>query len=173
VRGPGGPSALENVVRRRLHAVDPMLPITRIRTVDHVISESLARQRFGAELLSIFAGAALGLSCVGIFGVMWAVVRRRRAEIGVRMALGAAPGRVVRDVLGDGLRMVALGIGIGLAVSLVVTRWMGSLLVDVPATDPATFCSVAAVLAAAALLACWIPARVAAKTDPMTALRSE
>jgi len=173
VRGPGGPAALEAALRRSLHAVDPMLPITSIRSVDSVVSESLTRQRFGAELLSIFAGAALGLSCVGIFGVMWAAVRRRRAEIGVRMALGAAPGRVVRDVLGDGLRMVALGIGIGLAVSLVVTRWMGSLLVDVPATDPATFCSVAAVLAAAALLACWIPARVAAKTDPMTALRSE
>jgi len=173
VRGPGGHAALEAALRRSLHAVDPLLPITSIRSVDSVVSESLTRQRFGAELLSIFAGAALGLSCVGIFGVMWAAVRRRRAEIGVRMALGAAPGRVVRDVLGDGLRMVALGIGIGLAVSLVVTRWMGSLLVDVPPTDPATFGSVAAVLAAAALLACWIPARVAAKTDPMTALRSE
>ena len=173
VRGPGGAAALENVVRRRLHAVDPMLPITRIRTVDHVISESLARQRFGAELLSIFAGSALVLSCVGIFGVMWAAVRRRRAEIGVRMALGAAPGRVVREVLGDGLRMIALGIGIGLAAALVLTRWMGSLLVGVPPTDPATFASVAAVLGAAALLACWIPARVAARTDPMTALRSE
>jgi putative ABC transport system permease protein len=173
VRGPGGPAALEGVVRRRLHSVDPLLPITRIRTVDRVVSESLTRQRFGAELLSIFAGAALGLSCVGIFGVMWAAVRRRRAEIGVRMALGAAPGRVVRDVLGDGLRLVALGIAIGLAAAFVVTRWMGSLLVGVPPTDPATFGSVAAVLAAAALLACWIPARVAARTDPMTALRSE
>ena len=173
VRGPGGPAALESAVRRRLHAVDPMLPITRIRTVDRVVSESLTRQRFGAELLSIFAGSALVLSCVGIFGVMWAAVRRRRAEIGVRMALGAAPGRVVREVLGDGLRMIALGIGIGLAAALVLTRWMGSLLVGVPPTDPATFASVAAVLAAAALLACWIPARVAARTDPMTALRSE
>jgi putative ABC transport system permease protein len=173
VRGPGGPAALEGAVRRSLHAVDAMLPITSIRSVDSVVSESLTRQRFGAELLSIFAGAALGLSCVGIFGVMWAAVRRRRAEIGVRMALGAAPGRVVRDELGDGLRLVALGIAIGLVAAFVVTRWMGSLLVGVPPTDPATFGSVAAVLAAAALVACWIPARVAARTDPMTALRSE
>jgi len=173
VRGPGGPASLEGAVRRRLHAVDPMLPITRIRTVDRVVSESLTRQRFGAELLSIFAGAALGLSCVGIFGVMWAAVRRRRSEIGVRMALGAAPGRVVREVIGDGLRMIVLGIGLGLAAAFVATRWMGSLLVGVPPTDPATFAAVAAVLAASALLACWIPARVASRTDPMTALRSE
>ena len=173
VRGAGGPAALESVVRRRLHAVDPMLPITRIRTLDRVVSESLTRQRFGAELLSIFAGSALALACVGIFGVMWNAVKRRRAEIGVRMALGAAPGRVVREVLGDGLRLVGLGVAIGVAAALVLTRSMASLLVGVPASDPATFATVAGVLAAAAMLACWVPARFAARTDPMTALRSE
>ncbi|HEX4438669.1 MAG TPA: ABC transporter permease [Thermoanaerobaculia bacterium] len=173
VRGPGGPAALENAVRRRLHAADPLIPITRIRPVDAVVSESLARQRFGAELLSIFAGASLALACVGIFGVMWNAVKRRRAEIGVRMALGAGPGRVVREVLADGLRLVGLGVAIGIAAALVATRWMGSLLVGVPPTDPLTFGAVATVLAAAALLACWIPARAAARTDPMTALRSE
>jgi ABC-type antimicrobial peptide transport system permease subunit len=89
------------------------------------------------------------------------------------MALGAAPGRVVRDVLGDGLRLVGLGIAIGLVAAFVVTRWMGSMLVGVPATDPATFGAVAAALSAAALLACWIPALSAARTDPATALRSE
>jgi putative ABC transport system permease protein len=173
VRGPGSPGGLESVIRRRLHGVDPMLPITRIRPVDRVVSESLGRQRFGAELLSIFAGSALALACVGIFGVMWNAVKRRRAEIGVRMALGAAPGRVVREVLTDGLRLVGLGVAIGVAAALVLTRSMSSLLVGVPASDPATFASVAGLLAAAAMVACWVPARFAARTDPMTALRSE
>jgi putative ABC transport system permease protein len=173
VRGPGGPAALENAVRRRLRAVDPTLPITRIRSVDRVVSDSLTRQRFGAELLSIFAATALLLASVGIFGVMWNAVRRRRAEIGVRMALGAAPGRVVREVLGDGLRLVALGVAIGLAAALALTRFMASLLVGVPPTDPATFAGVSLVLSFAALVACWVPARLAARTDPMTALRSE
>jgi putative ABC transport system permease protein len=173
VRGPGASAVLAETVRRKVRAVDPLLPIARVRWMSQVVDDSLARQRFGAELLSIFAASALGLACVGIFGVMWSAVRRRRAEIGVRMALGAAPGRVVREILADGLRLIGLGIAIGLAAAFGLTRLMTSMLVGVPPTDPATFAAVALVLAAAALLACWVPALFAARTDPMAALRSE
>ena len=141
--------------------------------MNEVVGESLTRQRFNAELLSIFAASALGLACVGIFGVMWSTVRRRRAEIGVRMALGAGPSRVVREILIEGIRLIALGIGIGLAAAFGLTRLMASLLFGVPPTDPATFLGVALLLAAAALLACWIPARRASRVDPMIALRAE
>ena len=173
VRGPATSAGLAETVRRKVRAVDPLLPIARVRWMNQVVDDSLTRQRFGAELLSIFAASALGLACVGIFGVMWSAVRRRRAEIGVRMALGAAPGRVVREILADGLRLIGLGIAIGLAAAFALTRLMTSMLVGVPPTDPATFTAVALMLAAAALLACWVPAVFAARTDPMAALRSE
>jgi putative ABC transport system permease protein len=173
VRGPGGSAAVERLVRRKVRALDPLLPIARLRGMREIVGESLIRQRFNAELLSIFAAAALGLACVGIFGVMWSTVRRRRAEIGVRMALGAGPSRVVREVLGQGLRLIALGIGIGLAAAFALTRLMASLLFGVPPTDPATFLGVALLLGAAALLACWIPARRASRVDPMVVLRAE
>jgi ABC-type antimicrobial peptide transport system permease subunit len=104
---------------------------------------------------------------------MWSTVRRRRAEIGVRMALGAGPARVVREIVADGLRLIALGIGIGLAAAFGLTRLMASLLFGVAPTDPATFVGVALLLAAAAVLACWIPARRASRVDPMVVLRAE
>jgi putative ABC transport system permease protein len=173
VRGPGGSKGLGELVRRKIRGLDPLLPVARIRWMDQIVGESLTRQRFNAELLSIFAASALGLACVGIFGVMWSTVRRRRAEIGVRMALGAAPGRVVREILAGGLRLIALGIGIGLVAAFGLTRLMSSLLFGVPPTDPATFVGVAILLAAAALLACWIPARRASRVDPMVVLRAE
>lgn len=173
VRGPGGSVGLGELVRRKVRGIDPLLPIARTRWMREVVGESLTRQRFNAELLSVFATAALGLACVGIFGVMWSTVRRRRAEIGVRMALGAGPARVVREILGDGLRLIGLGIGIGLAAAFGLTRLMAGLLFGVPPTDPATFAGVALLLAAAALLACWIPARRASRVDPMVVLRAE
>ena len=173
VQGPGGPAGLADLIRRKVRSIDPLLPIARVRSMSQVVDDSLTRQRFGAELLSIFAASALGLACVGIFGVMWSAVRRRRAEIGVRMALGAAPARVVREILAHGLRLIGLGIAIGLVAAFGVTRLMTSLLVGVPPTDPATFTAVALILGAAALAACWVPALFAARTDPMAALRSE
>jgi len=173
VRGPGGSKGLGELVRSRVRGLDPLLPIARIRWMDQIVGDSLTRQRFNAELLSIFAASALGLACVGIFGVMWSTVRRRRAEIGVRMALGAAPGRVVREILAGGLRLIALGIGIGLVAAFGLTRLMSSLLFGIPPTDPATFVGVALLLAAAAVLACWIPARRASRVDPMVVLRAE
>jgi putative ABC transport system permease protein len=173
VRGPAGSLGLAELVRRKIRSVDPLLPIARLRSMDRVVGESLTRQRFNAEILSVFAAAALGLACVGIFGVMWSTVRRRRAEIGVRMALGAGPSRVVREILGEGLRLIALGVGIGLAAAFGLTRLMSSLLFGVPPTDPATFAGVSLLLASAALFACWIPARRASRVDPVVALRTE
>jgi ABC-type antimicrobial peptide transport system permease subunit len=104
---------------------------------------------------------------------MWSTVRRRRAEIGVRMALGAGPSRVVREILRDGLRLIVLGIAIGFVAALGLTRLMASLLFGVPPTDPVTFLGVALLLGGAALLACWIPARRASRVDPMVVLRAE
>jgi putative ABC transport system permease protein len=173
VGGPGGSKGLGELVRRSVRGIDPLLPIARIRWMDQVVGDSLTRQRFNAELLTIFAASALGLACVGIFGVMWSTVRRRRAEIGVRMALGAGPSRVVREIVADGLRLIGLGIVIGLVAAFGLTRLMSSLLFGVTPTDPATFLGVALLLGAAALLACWIPARRASRVDPMVVLRSE
>jgi putative ABC transport system permease protein len=173
VRGPGGPARLEELVRRKVRAVDPLLPIARLTRMEQVVGDSLTRQRFNAEILGIFAAAALLLASVGIFGVMWSAVGRRRAEIGVRMALGAAPSRVVREILAEAFRLVGLGIGIGLAAALALTRLMASLLFGVRPTDPLTYAGVALVLAAVALVASWVPARRAARIDPMEALRSE
>ena len=173
VRGPGGSAGLGELVRRKVRGLDPLLPIARVRWMEQVVGDSLIRQRFNAELLSFFAASALGLACVGIFGVMWSAVRRRRSEIGVRMALGAGPSRVVREILADGLRLIGIGIAIGLVAAFLLTRLMASLLFGVPPTDPATFAGVALLLGAAALLACWIPAHRASRVDPMVALRAE
>jgi putative ABC transport system permease protein len=172
-RGPGGSTGLAELVRRKVRGVDPLLPIARLRWMAQVVDVSLTRQRFNAELLAIFASTALLLACVGIFGVMWNAVGRRTAEIGVRMALGAPPDRVLREVMGEGLRLTALGIGIGLAAAAAASRALSSLLFGVRPIDPLTYAGVALALAAAAMLACFLPARRAANVDPMVALRSE
>ena len=172
-RGPGGSTGLAELVRRKVRGVDSLLPIARLRRMAQVVDDSLTRQRFNAELLSIFASTALLLACVGIFGVMWNAVGRRTAEIGVRMALGAPPDRVLREVMGEGLRLTALGIGIGLVAAAAASRALSSLLFGIRPIDPLTYAGVALALAAAAMLACFLPARRAAHVDPMVALRSE
>jgi putative ABC transport system permease protein len=173
VRGPGGSTGLSEIVRGQVRAADPLLPIARIRWMTDVVRDSLSLRRFHAEVLSLFAASALGLACVGIFGVMWNTVRNRRREIGVRIALGAAPARVVRQVLFEGLAWVGVGIAIGLPAALGLTRGMASLLIGVKPADPATFAAVALLLAGAAFVTCWIPAHRAARIDPLKALRTE
>jgi putative ABC transport system permease protein len=139
--------------------------------MDEIVSEAVARQRFSMLLLGVFAGLALVLAAVGIYGVMSYSVAQRTREIGIRMALGAKSSDVLKMAVGQGLRLVFAGIVIGLAAALILTRVMASLLFGVSATDPATFATISLVLFSAALLASYIPARRATKVDPMVALR--
>ncbi|MEP6995536.1 MAG: FtsX-like permease family protein, partial [Acidobacteriota bacterium] len=173
VRSPRGFAGLPAAIRAKVWAVDPAMPVGKLISMNEVVAASLARQRFHGELLAVFAGLALLLSSVGIYGVMWSSVRQRTTEIGIRVALGAAPDRVVREILAEGARLTAVGIAIGLALALAASRALSSLLFSVRPTDPPTYAAVAVALSAVALLACYVPARRAARVDPMTALRAE
>jgi putative ABC transport system permease protein len=173
VRAAGDPLALAGAIRAEVRALDPNLPVTALRTLDQVLSSAVAQPRFYVLLLGIFAAVALVLAAIGIFGVMsYAVVQRTR-EIGIRIALGAAPGAVLQMVIRRALLLAAGGVVVGLGGSLVVTRVLESLLYGVSTTDPATFLTVAALLTTVAMLAAYLPARRATRVDPMIALRSE
>jgi ABC-type antimicrobial peptide transport system permease subunit len=166
-------------LRRAVLAVEPDLPVTGdglwagFATVDQFLSASLAPRRFNTVLLGGFAAAAVLLAVIGLYGVLAYLVAQRTREMGVRVALGAQPGDVLRLTLGRGIRLTLLGLGLGLLGALLLTRVMASLLYGVTATDPATFAAVAALLAVVALLASYLPARRAARVDPVVALRSE
>jgi putative ABC transport system permease protein len=165
--------SLARVVRENVNAMDRTLPIVQLRTMDDVFSDSVARQRFLAQLLGIFAGLALVLAAVGTYGVLSYLVTERQREIGIRMALGADRSNVLSLVLRQGLSTTAIGLAIGVVGALGLTRLATSLLFEVKPTDPATFAAVAGVIAVVALLACVVPARRATRVDPMVALREE
>ena len=167
------PSAPAAAVRGAVWEVDKDLPVSAVRTMEDVLSESLARQRFSTILPGVFAGLALVLAAVGIYGVMSYSVTQRTREIGIRMALGAQKSHVVKLTVGQGLRLVLGGVVIGLVGSLILTRLMSSLLFRVTATDPATMVTISLVLVGVALLASYLPARRAARVDPLVALRYE
>jgi putative ABC transport system permease protein len=141
--------------------------------MSYYVEKSTASRRLPAVLLSVFAGMALLLAAVGIYGVISFLVTRRTHELGIRMALGASGGRVLRLVLGEGIRLLLAGLATGLAGAFAVTRLLAHLLFGVGATDPVTFTAVATGLAAVALAACLIPARRASRVDPAVALRHE
>jgi predicted permease len=165
------PLSLAAAVRNAIWAVDKDQPVSNLRSMDEIVSEAVARQRFSMLLLGIFAALAMALAAVGIYGVMSYSIAQRTREIGLRIALGAQKSDVLKMILRQGLRFVAAGLAIGLAASFVLTRVMASLLFGISATDPATFVAISLVLIAVALLASYIPAVRAMKIDPMLALR--
>ena len=167
------PAMMANTLRAELAHVDPSLPITEVRLFDEYRAGLLAGARFNALLLSIFGAVALILTSVGIYGVIAYSVSQRTGEIGIRMALGALPSSIFRLVVGGGMTLVLISIGIGLLGALACTRVMSSLLFGVTAWDPITFVSITALIAAVAFLACWLPARRAARINPIEALRTE
>ena len=148
-------------------------PLTDMRTLERIKSENVASDRLQTALLGSFAGVAILLAAIGIYGVVSYAVAQRTHEIGIRAALGADAGSLLRLILRGGMALTAAGLAIGLAGSLAIATLMGNLLFGVGARDPATLAAVAAALASVALLACYLPARRAAKVDPMVALRYE
>ena len=167
------PLSLVSAVRKEVADLDKNLPLYGVQTMDEVLAKEVATQRFNAGALVGFAALAVLLAAVGIYGVMAYAVGQRTREIGVRMALGAERGRVLRMVLKEGLRLAVLGVVLGVAAAFALTRLMTSLLFGVKASDPATFAVVTVALLGVALAACWIPARRATRVDPVVALRYE
>jgi putative ABC transport system permease protein len=173
VRTNAGLQAFATLLKRRVAEIDPSLPISELRPLQEAVDASLATRRLTNTLLSGFALLALLLAAIGIYGVMSLSVAGRLSEFGVRLALGAPPGEVLRLVLGQGMLLALLGSALGLAGAFGLTRLLGSLLFDVPPTDPVTFAVVATTLTAVALLACYLPARRATQADPIAVLRRE
>ena len=167
------PEAVMADVRAAIHSIDPELPIYNVQTMNQRVQQSLARRRFATLLLSLFAGLALTLAIVGVYGVMAYLVRQGTRELGIRMALGATPGQVRTLVVKQGMTIALAGAGFGLVAALLLTRVMRGLLFGVAPSDPVTFVAIAALLAALAFAACCAPARRAGRIDLLESLRSE
>ncbi|MGH9349399.1 MAG: ABC transporter permease, partial [Vicinamibacterales bacterium] len=172
-RGPADTATIGRAMRKAVREADPTLPVFTIRTMEEYLERTLTPKRLMMLMLALFAGVALTLAAVGLYGVMSYAVAQRTPEIGIRMALGAYPGDVLRLVIGQGMLLAIDGLALGLAAAYWLTRLMTTLLFGVSATDVTTFTGVAALLAAVAFLATWIPARRAARVDPLVALRYE
>jgi predicted permease len=173
LRTEGDPEGTAAVVRRQIRALDPDLPIYNLRTMSSRVSESLAGRRFSTLLLALFACLALCLATIGTYGTISYLVAHGTREIGIRMALGASPRGVRALVVRQGMLMAAVGLGIGLAGAFALTRFMQALLFGVAAADPLTFAAIPLLLALVAVAASYIPARRAARIDPVVALRAE
>ena len=173
VRTSTDPMSLAGMLRAQVQALDKDQPVYEIATMKDILSQSVAKPRFATLLLGLFALVALSLGAVGIYGVLAFTVAGSTREIGIRMALGASSIEVHRLVLGQGLKLVIAGVGLGLVAAFALTRILSSLLFTIQPTDPLTFASIPLLLVVVAMLACWIPARRATKVDPLEALRYE
>jgi predicted permease len=169
----GDPLSMSTTIQHEIQSVDSQLAASKVRTMDQVIADSTSRQNFNMLLLTIFAGLALLLAAIGIYGLMSYTVEQRTQELGIRMALGAAQSDMLRLVVQQGMLLAGIGVVVGLAASFGLNRFMAQLLFGVKATDPITYASVAIVLVLVAFLATYVPARRATKIDPMVALRYE
>jgi putative ABC transport system permease protein len=171
LRTAGDPADMAPAVLRALREIDPAQPISDVRTMDQVMAQTVGRARFNTLLFGLFAALATVLAAVGIFGVMSYSVTLQTREIGLRMALGAQPGQVLGLVLKQGLLLTSIGIGLGLAGALALTRVLSGLLFGVGSTDPATFAAIVVLLTLVSLIACYLPARRATRIDPLIAMR--
>jgi putative ABC transport system permease protein len=171
LRTSGGAPGLSAAVRSAISSIDPDQPIDAVKPLTELVRDSVSRERFGMNLFLVFSGAALLLATIGIYGVMAYSVSQRTGEIGVRMALGAQPRDVLLMIVGQGAFLIAIGIGAGLVGSLILTRFMASMLYGVGAADPLTLAGAALTLALAAFAACLLSARRATLVQPMVALR--
>jgi len=167
------PTGLTAAVRQEIRAVDAGLPVYQIATMRQLISSSVAQRRFTLLLVGVFALVALFMTAIGIYGVISYSVAQRRQEIGIRMALGAQRYEVIQLALGQGFRLVLLGLALGIGGAFALTRALQRLLFQTNTSDPLTFALVCVTLGVAATIACWLPAWRAAKVDPMVALRQE
>jgi predicted permease len=167
------PEALAGTIHQVVASLDPALPVVKLQSMEDVFADAIGRPRLLAQLLGLFAGLALLLAAIGSYGVLSYMVTERRREIGIRMALGADRASVLRMVLGQGLRLTLIGVVIGLAAAFGMNRVLASLLFGVRPSDPLTIASVVLLIGTVALVACYLPARVATRVDPMIVLRDE
>ena len=172
-RSDGDPLALAGTIRAAVGEMDPGLPIANVRTMQQVVDASIATPRLAGLLLGLFAALAVALASVGVYGVLAYVVGQRTQEIGIRMAMGANPGRIMLMVVSGGIRLSLAGIGLGLVAAVVLTRLMEGLLYGVKPLDPVVFGAMTFALAAVALAASLLPAWRATRVDPQVALRAE
>jgi putative ABC transport system permease protein len=173
VRTHPDPLSMAAAVKNTIASLDRGLAFGVVQTLDQQLAQSVSTQRFSMTLLALFGGLALSLAAIGVYGVTAYTAAQRTHEVGVRRALGAQPADIVKLVLGEGLRLSLVGVVVGIACALALTRVMRNLLYGVSATDPITFFTVSAVLVGVALAACYLPARRAARVDPIVALRFE
>jgi putative ABC transport system permease protein len=173
LRVAGDPESVAAPARRALAQLDPALPLFRVRTLEQLARNSVAQPRLYATLLALFAGTAVLLAVVGVYGVMSFNVARRTRDIGVRIALGATSASVLRLVLSEGARITAAGLGLGIVAAWATTRVLRSQLYGIAPTDPVTFLIAAVLLSAVAVIACYVPARRATRVDPLIAIKSE
>ena len=173
IKTKGDPASLTSLVRKELTAIDPTQPVYAVDPMEKLMRAAVAQRRFIMLLLGSLSAIAVMLAMVGIYGVISFSVGERTQEIGIRLALGARAADVMRMVLGQGMRVVLVGVVIGVGAAFALTRLLSSLLFEVSPTDMSTFLIVAGLLSGVALLACYIPARRATKVDPLMALRNE